>query len=194
MKATLRGWRTRTSRLPFRHHRREGEREGARLHAWKTTGDTAHLSRLPAGVPRPAFLNSRARDPAAVAMMAATSAPPSGASLASDDAGSSVRREQRRWRRLPLRMREASGDDGIDMARRSGTARSALVTYAPRPVTSRLRARNRKLRARGTSAISAETLSSSIGLVTGSAAPASSEGDAVFFQSAMSPFGRIDGP
>jgi len=56
--------------LPFRHHRREGEREGARLHAWKTTGDAAHYLGY-----RPEYLvlrslNSARRDPAAVAMMA----------------------------------------------------------------------------------------------------------------------------
>jgi biofilm PGA synthesis N-glycosyltransferase PgaC len=111
MKATLRGWRTRTfTDLPFRHHRREGEREGARLHAWKTTGDAAHYLGY-----RPEYLvlrslNSARRDPAAVAMMAGYISAAVRRKPRIDDAGVvAYVREQQSLRRLPLRMREALG-------------------------------------------------------------------------------------
>lgn len=42
-KAKLRGWKTETLvDLPFRHHRREGERDGASHRAWMARGQAAH--------------------------------------------------------------------------------------------------------------------------------------------------------
>ena len=42
-RANARGWRTRTFRqLAFRHHRREGERDGGRLRARRAQGNAAH--------------------------------------------------------------------------------------------------------------------------------------------------------
>ena len=43
LKAALAGWSTRTILdVPFFHHRREGERDGARWRAWAAEGDLAH--------------------------------------------------------------------------------------------------------------------------------------------------------
>jgi hypothetical protein len=43
LKAELRGWTTRTiPGLPFRHHRAEGERDGARSAAWAAHGRASH--------------------------------------------------------------------------------------------------------------------------------------------------------
>ena len=43
LKAVVRGWETRTLlELPFYHHRREGERDGARTVAWEAQGRAAH--------------------------------------------------------------------------------------------------------------------------------------------------------
>jgi biofilm PGA synthesis N-glycosyltransferase PgaC len=43
LKASLRGWRTQTILdVPFRHHRREGERDGARITAWIALGRASH--------------------------------------------------------------------------------------------------------------------------------------------------------
>jgi glycosyltransferase involved in cell wall biosynthesis len=111
MKATLRGWRTRTlTHLPFYHHRREGEREGARLHTWKTTGDAAYYLGY-----RPQYLvlrslNHARRNPAAVAMMAGyLSAALRREPRIADAAVLTYVRDQQSLRNLPRRMREAFG-------------------------------------------------------------------------------------
>jgi biofilm PGA synthesis N-glycosyltransferase PgaC len=70
MKASVRGWTTRTfCELPFRHHRVQGGREGARWRHWKAQGDAAHYMGY-----RPLYLILRAmfcarREPAALAMI-----------------------------------------------------------------------------------------------------------------------------
>jgi biofilm PGA synthesis N-glycosyltransferase PgaC len=114
MKATLRGWRTRTlTDLPFRHHRREGEREGARLHRWKVAGDAAHYLgyRPPYLVLR--SLNHARRDPSAVAMMAGYVSAAVRRRPRIDDAGVlAYVREQQSLGTLPLRVREAFGIRG----------------------------------------------------------------------------------
>jgi biofilm PGA synthesis N-glycosyltransferase PgaC len=71
LKANMRGWRTGTLlSLPFQHHRKEGERDGARRKAWAAQGDCAHYMgyRLWYLVLR-ALHNAR-REPAALAMIA----------------------------------------------------------------------------------------------------------------------------
>jgi glycosyltransferase involved in cell wall biosynthesis len=71
LKAHLRGWTTRTLvDLPFRHHRGEGERDGAgRWRPWRARGRAAHYMGY-----RPGFLAVRAlhharHEPAALAML-----------------------------------------------------------------------------------------------------------------------------
>jgi glycosyltransferase involved in cell wall biosynthesis len=69
-KANARGWRTRTlTDLPFRHHRREGERDGSRIRARRAQGEAAWYMGY-----RPWYLLLRAmhhmrRDPAAIGMV-----------------------------------------------------------------------------------------------------------------------------
>jgi biofilm PGA synthesis N-glycosyltransferase PgaC len=71
LKARMRGWTTRTLLdLPFQHHRREGERDGARgLRGWSARGRAAHYMGY-----RGWYLAARAvyharRDPAALGMV-----------------------------------------------------------------------------------------------------------------------------
>jgi glycosyltransferase involved in cell wall biosynthesis len=70
LKAAARGWRTATLvDLPFRHHRREGERDGAAWKPWYARGRAAHYMGY-----RPWYLVLRAmhhahRDPVALAMV-----------------------------------------------------------------------------------------------------------------------------
>lgn len=70
LKANVRGWKTATLvDLPFRHHRREGERDGASGRAWAAQGRAAHYMDY-----RPSYLLLRVlhharRDPAAVMML-----------------------------------------------------------------------------------------------------------------------------
>jgi poly-beta-1,6-N-acetyl-D-glucosamine synthase len=70
LKAERAGWTTRTIDVPFRHHRREGERDGPRTSAgWATQGRGSHYMGY-----RPWWLILRAlsharRDPRAVAMI-----------------------------------------------------------------------------------------------------------------------------
>jgi aminoglycoside 3-N-acetyltransferase len=74
-------------------------------------------------------------------------------------------------------------------------AKSALVTYAPRPVTSRLRAAKRRVRRVRYERDQRRNpvLVDRAALVDGFRRAGLRDGDGVFFQSAMSRFGRIDG-
>jgi glycosyltransferase involved in cell wall biosynthesis len=109
-KANAAGWRTATFDVPFRHHRREGERDGGRRHARAAQGRTAHYMGY-----RPWYLGLRAlfnafRDPSALAMLwgyaqAAAAHEP----RCADAAVRSYVRSQQSLRRLPLRAREAFG-------------------------------------------------------------------------------------
>jgi hypothetical protein len=111
LKAGARGWRTETLRhLPFRHNRREGERDGARRRAfWAKSGGAAHYMGY-----RPSYVLARTlhhalRDRAALALLWAYAA----ASIRRDprcpdaDARAFLRNKQR-LRHLPSRMREAN--------------------------------------------------------------------------------------
>jgi glycosyltransferase involved in cell wall biosynthesis len=111
-KAAVRGWRTRSiAGLPFYHHRRVGERDGARS-SWESQGATARFMgyRFSYLVTRAVF---RARkDPRALAMIlgwlkAAVRREP----IHDDAEVIAYLRGQQRLRRLPVRAREALGRD-----------------------------------------------------------------------------------
>jgi hypothetical protein len=70
LKASLAGWRTRTiTDLPFRHHRAEGERDGARHNAWAAQGRASWFMgyRFPYLIAR--ALHHARREPAALALV-----------------------------------------------------------------------------------------------------------------------------
>jgi glycosyltransferase involved in cell wall biosynthesis len=111
LKANMRGWRsTILLDLPFRHHRLEGEREGARRTAWAVAGRASHYMGY-----RPWYLVARALHHA--------KAEPAALALISGYAGAALRREpqcpdasvraylkkQQSLSALPQRMREALG-------------------------------------------------------------------------------------
>jgi hypothetical protein len=110
-KANARGWRTATFEdLPFRHHRREGERDGSSWRVAVNQGRTAHFLAY-----RPSYLVMRAlwharRDPAAVAMLwgyagSAIKREPQNA----DAEGRAYLRSQQSFRNVRRRALEASG-------------------------------------------------------------------------------------
>jgi glycosyltransferase involved in cell wall biosynthesis len=110
-KASLRGWRTRTLvDLPFRHHRREGARDGSRRRAWLARGRAARYMGY-----RPWYLVLRAlhyakREPAAFFMLSGWA----GAALRReqrhpDDAVRAELRRRQSLRHLRTRRREALG-------------------------------------------------------------------------------------
>lgn len=110
-RANVRGWRTRAfTDLPFRHHRREGERDGSVRKARFAQGRAAHYLGY-----RFWYLALRAlwharKEPAALAMVAGflqaalRRQPP-----CSDAAARRYVRRQQSLLRLPLRLREAAG-------------------------------------------------------------------------------------
>jgi glycosyltransferase involved in cell wall biosynthesis len=111
LKAASLGWRTRTiGDLPFRHHRREGERDGSSRRSWTTAGRTCYYLGY-----RPWYLALRAahnarRDPAALALLAGYAQAALRREPCCDDPA--VRAEVRRLQRLgslPARVREAVG-------------------------------------------------------------------------------------
>ena len=109
LKAALAGWSTRTILdVPFFHHRREGERDGARWRAWAAEGDLAHYMTY-----RPSWVflrtvNRMRLDPSAAAVLFgyvrafARRKPRCG-----DDGVRRLLREQQRARHLRARLREA---------------------------------------------------------------------------------------
>lgn len=110
-KANARGWRTHAfEELPFRHHRREGERDGTTWQARRNQGHAAYYLGY-----RPWYLALRAlwnvrREPAALGMIQGYAAaalrrePRSG-----DEAARAYLRGQQSLRRLRLRSLEATG-------------------------------------------------------------------------------------
>jgi glycosyltransferase involved in cell wall biosynthesis len=110
-KANVRGWRTGTlSEIEYRHHRREGERDGARLRFWSTEGSAAFFMGY-----RPSYLVLRSlfralREPSALAMISGYA----GAAIRREDRLADRRameylRSQQRLRTLWVRSREARG-------------------------------------------------------------------------------------
>jgi glycosyltransferase involved in cell wall biosynthesis len=111
VQANARGWRTRTlTDLPFRHHRREGEREGRRRAVWTAEGEIAHYMHYRASylLLRTAF--RAAREPTATAMLWGYSrAALARAPRCPDDAARRYLRQRQSLREVPLRVREALG-------------------------------------------------------------------------------------
>jgi glycosyltransferase involved in cell wall biosynthesis len=114
LKAHLRGWKTRTLRdLPFRHHRLEGERDGARRTAYAAQGRAAHFMGYRFSYLVLRALHNARREPAAVSMIAGYV----GAALTRErrctdaEVRELIRREQRA-RLLPVRLMEALGKRG----------------------------------------------------------------------------------
>jgi hypothetical protein len=111
LKAEVRGWRSgRVRDLPFRHHRAEGARDGARRSAYAAQGRAAHYMGY-----RPLYLAMRAlhrarSEPAAVAMIGGYAAAALHRAPRCADAEMVAHlRETQRLRMLPARMREAAG-------------------------------------------------------------------------------------
>ena len=111
LKAHLAGWTTRTvTDLSFRHHRLEGERDGARRNAFRAQGHASYfMGYRPSYVVLRAILGVR-REPAALAMIGGYL----GAAIRRDPRCSDPRvvtylREQQRLRHVPVRAREALG-------------------------------------------------------------------------------------
>lgn len=111
LKANMRGWTTRTlPELSFRHHRKEGERDGARSKAWFAQGRASRYMGY-----RSWFLVARAlhharREPSALAMIGGYAT----AAIRREDrcADASVQRylrSRQRIRALPALRREATG-------------------------------------------------------------------------------------
>ncbi len=110
-RANARGWKTRTFKeLPFHHHRREGERDGARHRARLAQGHAARFLGY-----RPWYLVLRAvwqarREPAALAMIwGYTQAAVNREPQCADAAARRYLRRQQSLRRLPSRAAEAVG-------------------------------------------------------------------------------------
>jgi poly-beta-1,6-N-acetyl-D-glucosamine synthase len=128
LKANVRGWETTTFLdLPFRHHRREGERDGSRWRAWRAQGEVAYFMAY-----RPTYLLARAvfrasREPGALAMVDGyVRATIRRDQVLADQAARDYLRDSQRWRQLYRRASEALG--------RGSDPRSATVrTPSRRP-------------------------------------------------------------
>jgi hypothetical protein len=111
VQANARGWRTQTlTDLAFRHHRREGEREGRRRAVWTAEGEIAHYMHYRASylLLRTAF--RAAREPVATAMIwGYVRAALARAPRCPDDAARRYLRQRQSLREVPLRVREALG-------------------------------------------------------------------------------------
>jgi glycosyltransferase involved in cell wall biosynthesis len=111
LKASLRGWGTHALvDVPFRHHRREGERDGARVKAWIALGRTSHYMGYRFWYLLARALYQARRDPSAAALVWGYLA----ASLrrrpqCPDAAVRAHLRQQQRLRDLPARLREVTG-------------------------------------------------------------------------------------
>lgn len=111
IKANVHGWTTTTlTALPFRHHRREGERDGSRKRAWQAQGHAAYYVGY-----RWWYLLFRAvhharSEPAALAMLSAFAKDVlQRAPRCADPAVRTHLRRSQTLSRLPARMREATG-------------------------------------------------------------------------------------
>jgi poly-beta-1,6-N-acetyl-D-glucosamine synthase len=113
LQATVRGWTTATLLdLPFRHHRRVGQRDGRRRVFWDAEGRLAHYMGYRIGylMARVAYRAVRERDPAAVGMLwGYTSAAIRREPRWGDEVARAHLRDLQRLRNLPARRREALG-------------------------------------------------------------------------------------
>ncbi len=111
IRAQLRGWRTTTLLdLPFHHHRREGERDGAPWRAWAARGRAAHYMGYRAWYLGLRALHHARHEPAALAMVWGYAAALTSRSAVCPDAEvrAHLRRTQR-LRHLRSRRRQALG-------------------------------------------------------------------------------------
>lgn len=110
-KANARGWRTQAFEdLPFKHHRREGERDGTTWRARRNQGHAAYyVGYRPWYLVLRALFNAR-REPASLGMIAGYVAAAVGREPRSDDADArAYLRRQQSVRSLRLRSLEATG-------------------------------------------------------------------------------------
>jgi glycosyltransferase involved in cell wall biosynthesis len=110
IKAQIRGWRAATlPEVPFRHHRPEGERDGARRR-WADQGDTAHYMGYRFSYLLARTLFRARREPAALAMLGGyTRAAVRRRPRCADPAVRRHLRAEQGLGSLPLRLREALG-------------------------------------------------------------------------------------
>lgn len=111
IKANVHGWSTATlTDLPFRHHRREGERDGSRKRAWQAQGHAAYYMGYRWWYLLFRALHRARTEPSALAMLSAyTSDAFRRAPRCTDpDVRTHLRRTQT-LSALPRRMREATG-------------------------------------------------------------------------------------
>ena len=111
LKANVRGWRTGTVQdLPFRHHRRVGERDGPTRVAWATEGRLSHHMGYRFGYLLFRALYRARRDPAALAMVwGYTDSVLRRRPRFADAEARDYLREQQRLRNLRQRIGEALG-------------------------------------------------------------------------------------
>jgi hypothetical protein len=109
VKASVRGWDARLlEEIPFRHHRPEGSRDGARTRHWATQGRAAHYMGYRLSYLLVRTIYRTLQEPSAISLLrgylaAAARREPR---VADADVRAHVRREQS-LRRLPRRIREA---------------------------------------------------------------------------------------
>jgi poly-beta-1,6-N-acetyl-D-glucosamine synthase len=108
-KAVVKGWGSRLFLdLPFRHHRSEGIRDGARFRTWVIQGEATHFMSYRVSYLLVRTLFRMPRDPAAVGLLVGYGRALAGRRPRCADAElRSYVREQQSLRRLPLRAREA---------------------------------------------------------------------------------------
>lgn len=111
LRAAVLGWRTKLLRdVPFRHHRRVGERDGASTARWSRQGKGSYFMGYRFTYLLLRTLHHAFRRPAALAMMSGyLAAAARREPRLEDDAVRRYLREQQRLRRVPLRLREAVG-------------------------------------------------------------------------------------
>jgi glycosyltransferase involved in cell wall biosynthesis len=111
LKARTKGWRTQTILdLPFRHHRKEGQRDGSRFAHWRMCGESAHYMGYRSWYLVARALHRARFEPAALAMIwgFASSAIRSAPRFPNEEARALLRRDQS-LRHLRTRRREALG-------------------------------------------------------------------------------------
>jgi glycosyltransferase involved in cell wall biosynthesis len=111
LKAAVRGWRTKLLRdVPFHHHRRVGERDGASTTRWSRLGRGSYFMGYRFSYLLLRSLHHALRHPAALAMISGyLGAAASREERVDDEAVRDYLREQQRLRHLSLRFREAVG-------------------------------------------------------------------------------------
>jgi glycosyltransferase involved in cell wall biosynthesis len=111
IRAQLRGWETRTLlELPFRHHRVEGQRDGARWRAWSARGRAAHYMGYRAWYLALRALHHTRHEPAALAMIwGFAAAAVTRKEVVADPAVRAHLRQAQRLSNLRTRRREALG-------------------------------------------------------------------------------------